>query len=320
MSNRQDFIDAINHRTTQQHVPLWELHFHLWKKFSQDRFVSGKDFLALGENEKQYAISSDAEIMVEIGEKLHFGGVSIPDMPWDCIYTLPQEYRVQLVSELKKRNPDFNVIAGAGGVLSMPSGSEGYEEFCYRLFDEPEQIDEKCETMFHNSLKVIDSLIDAGIDGFYIPADVADNRAPFFNGEQLERWYYPYLKKTVAYMKQKGKFAILHTDGNINTLLDNLLATGIDGLQAIDPVAGMDIVKVHEAWKGKACVCGNLDCGLMLNGTPDAVYEAAVQLLRSCKDGGDFIMGNSNAVAYETPVENYQAMIRAWEDYSSYNH
>ncbi len=66
------------------------------------------------------AIKINAGILKTVGEKLGFGCVSIPDAPWDCIYTLPQEYRCMLIRELKALSPDFCITAGCGGVISMP--------------------------------------------------------------------------------------------------------------------------------------------------------------------------------------------------------
>ena len=63
-------------------------------------------------------------------------------------------------------------------------------------------------------------------------------------------------------------------------------------------------------------VCGNLDCGLMLSGNPEQVYEKAVEIIEACKGKPGFIFGNSNAVAQETPLENYRAMLNAWRDHA----
>lgn len=310
MSNKQAFISALEHKKTGSRIPLWELHFHLWNKFDT-RFVTGPEFDRLPDEEKAEAIKINAHIMKEVGERLGFGCVSIPDAPWDCVYTLPQEYRCMLVCELKALSPDFCIIAGCGGVFSMPASADDYLNFCYWIIDEPEEVDVYCEKIYAEFELRAMELINAGVDAIYIPADIADNRTTFISRSQLERWYFPYLKRNVEFLHNHHIFAILHTDGNVNSILDALLDCNIDGLQAIDPIAGMNMVDVLNKFDGRAVACGNLDCGLMLSGTAEEVYESARQILRDCK-GKALVFGNSNAVVPETPVENYMAMHSAW--------
>ena len=68
----------------------------------------------------------------------------------------------------------------------------------------------------------------------------------------------------------------------------------------------------------RLCLCGNIDCGLLLTGTPDTLYAATRELLLSCKPAGAFALGASNAVQEEVPPQNYRAMIQAWRDFGKY--
>ncbi len=313
-SNKQLFLNALKNKTLGHKVPLWELHFHLWKQYDPS-FKTGPEFFALSDDEKIEAIKNDARIMKKVGEELGFGCVSIPDGPWDCIYTLHQEYRVMLIRELRALEPDFAIAAGCSGIINMPSSGDSYLDFCYWIMDEPEEVDEHCKKLFSNFTKSASELIDAGLDVIYMAADIADNRTTFFNREQLDRWYLPYLKKNVDFLHEKGVPAILHTDGNVNDILEDIRDSGVDGLQAIDPISGMSIENTLNIFGGKSAACGNLDCGLMLSGTPDEVYESAKSILLTNKNKPGFIFGNSNAVVIETPIENYLAMIKAWNDF-----
>ena len=317
MGRKEDFINVMSGKMPE-FVPLWELHFHLWANLSKGEFVSGRLFDALSESKKHTAIKRDAQIIVEIGERLGFGAVSIPDPPWDCIYTLPKEWRLELIRQIKKMNPDFCVLASCGGVISMPSSSDDYLNFSYKLFDEPEEIDCYCESIYQGFLIDSGNLLDAGIDGLYIAADIADNRTPFLNREQLNRWYFPYLQKSVEHLKKMGLYAILHCDGNISTLLEDIKESGIDAYQAVDPVAGMDILEVKRIFDGKVVVCGNFDCGLMLTGTTEEVYQNAADIVKKCKQDGAFVFGNSNAVDVRTPLDNYNAFLLAWRENGKY--
>lgn len=103
----------------------------------------------------------------------------------------------------------------------------------------------------------------------------------------------------------------MHTDGNINDAMPRLADSGINGIQALDSTANMDIISIQKQYCDKLCVCGNVDCGLMLTGNPDSVYDATRKLVIAMEDAPNFILGASNALQYSTPIENYKAMIAA---------
>jgi uroporphyrinogen decarboxylase len=146
-------------------------------------------------------------------------------------------------------------------------------------------------------------------------SDVADNHGPFFRPEQMDRFVLPYLREWSDSVHALGMASLLHSDGNLTRHLDALAATSLDALQAIDPVAGMDLLRSKEIVGDRLCLCGNVDCGLLVAGTPQAVYDATRELLASWGDRPGLVLGASNAVQRETPVENYRALVAAWREH-----
>ena len=134
----------------------------------------------------------------------------------------------------------------------------------------------------------------------------------------MDRWIYPYLRLWTEGIRATGLYSILHSDGELTPCMDKLAACGLNALQAIDSVAGMDIAATKAKVAGRLCLCGNVDCGLLLTGTPERVFEATKTLLLACKPGGDFVLGASNAVQPDVPAANYRAMIDAWKQFGAY--
>jgi uroporphyrinogen decarboxylase len=147
---------------------------------------------------------------------------------------------------------------------------------------------------------------------------MADNSGPFFRPEQMERWILPHLAEWSERVRGMGMYTILHSDGNLMPHLDAIAGTGIDALQAVDPVAGMDMRRAMDVAGDRLCLCGNIDCGLLLRGTPAEVRDATAHLLTSCRDGGGLVLGASNAVQPEVPMANYRAMISAWREHGRF--
>lgn len=297
-------------------VPLWELHFHMWNAFSKVPFVSGAEFMQLSSANRQYAIERNADIIVDVAQRLHMAAVSIPDAPWDCPYTLPNDSRIELIRQLKRRAPDFLIIAGCSGNISMPSTADGFVNFCYMLIDDPESVDKQCQRQYDNGCHLLNALAEAGVEAVYNAADMAANRGQFFSPQQMERFIWPYLERWNEYVRRNGVFSILHTDGNVEKLLTGYIKSGVQALQALDPISGMSLARSRAIVGDNMALCGNLDCSLMLAGSPESIYKNTYKLLLEDGMSGGMVLGCSNAVVIQTPRQNYEALLNAYNDWS----
>ena len=129
----------------------------------------------------------------------------------------------------------------------------------------------------------------------------------------LQRFVYPYLNRWVESIKDIGGYSILHSDGYILPYMDDIVASGVHALQAVDPTAGMDIYALQESYKGRLCLCGNMDNGLLVTADPENIYNAVCQLISACGPVGGYVFGCSNAVQTDVPAANYEAVVRAYQ-------
>jgi uroporphyrinogen decarboxylase len=324
MSRKQDFLSALTGRKPVDAVPIWELEFHAWEAISGRKLVLGAAYESLPPVARHDALARNADILISTSLELKFAALTVPGAFWDvapgelAFYCLPGDAPLRQLEVLAQAAPDeLALVANTGGVLGMP-GPDEFVEFCYQLYDEPEAIDRLAGRTLVEAIAKAQRLRAAGADAFFVAADMADSKGPFMKPGHRQRFVLPYLKRWVDAIHSLGTPAILHSDGNLNAMLDELAATGIDGLQALDPVAGMDIRQVQKRFNQQLCLCGNVDCGLLLTGSPESVYRAAQKLLIDCKGTGDFILGATNAVQPSVPTDNYLAMIEAWQEGGQY--
>lgn len=193
MSNKENARTALSCKVPAS-VPLWELHFHMWNDYSDEKTVFGAEYEALPDDKKDDALKRDAEIMAKVGEKIGFGAVSVPDMPWDCPYILPEQARLKLIRFLRELNPDFLVGGGNSCCLAVPESSE-YMEFSFMMYDNPDAVVERAENMLSGGLKQLKRMADAGAEFVYLPSDLGDARGPYFNNEQLDMFFVPFAQR-----------------------------------------------------------------------------------------------------------------------------
>lgn len=309
-------LDCLPHDT----IPFWELEFHLWDKFSGKPFYCGIDFTRLSAAQKEKALNTNAEVMVEAAQFLGFSALTVPGGYWElapgmpAYYWLPEEFRFRQVEILKRMIPgNINLVANSGGVLAMPDAAT-YVDFSCLLLENPEEIDRLAKSTLKNGLENVKRFTGLGVEVLLTASDLADNSGPYFDPEQLDRFILPNLQKWSEEVKISGGKSILHTDGNISLYLEKLAGSGVNAIQSIDPVAGMNLFETLEKVQGEICLCGNLDCGLLLTGTTGQVNSEIKNLLQKAKNYNGFVFGASNAVQQEVKKENYLSVAKAVND------
>ena len=120
-------------------------------------------------------------------------------------------------------------------------------------------------------------------------------------------------------LKRAGIKVIFHSDGNVMEILDDMIESGIDGLNPIEPIAGMDIAYLKKKYYKKLILVGNLDCSQILPlGTKEEVIEATKKCIRDASKGGGHFIGSSSEITPSTPLENILAFYRTIHEYGRY--
>jgi len=164
--------------------------------------------------------------------------------------------------------------------------------------------------------RIIRNAVRRGADVVVLGDDYADNSGPIMSPEILRRFILPRLKGVIDAIHEEGALAIKHTDGNIWKIIDMLVASGADGLNPIEPGAGMDIGEVKRRYGRRMCLVGNVDCGRLLSrGTAEEVRETVKATIEAAAPGGGFILSSSNSIHSSVKPENYLAMIKAAREF-----
>jgi len=316
---RLDFLDALDCKRLSGPTPWWEVEFHRWNAFSEQPLILGETFAALDAAGRETAIRQNAETFQQVLEKIPFSAITTPGGFWHsgpgqlAYFILPDDTRFRQLQAVKQLVGDrVALVAAEGGVIM---GAHYDPDFCESLFEEPEKIDQEVEARLVRGIENAKRWRDMGADAIYASSDIADNHGPFFNPEQMDRWILPAAERFAAAIKEMAMKPMLHSDGNLTSYVERLARTGLCGLQAIDTVAGMDLSDSLDKARGKMALIGNLDCGLLVAGTPEDVERTAFEMLQAHGTEPGWIFGATNAVQVEVPAENYRAVIRAMNRY-----
>ncbi len=120
-------------------------------------------------------------------------------------------------------------------------------------------------------------------------------------------------------MRRLGAPVIMHNDGKIWDVLDDLVATGVDGYHPVEKAAGMDLAAVKRRYAGRICPIGNINNKTtMVFGAPNDVRREAIACLRIAAPGGGYIMATDHSLHDDIPLENIQAYVEVAHQYGVY--
>jgi uroporphyrinogen decarboxylase len=161
--------------------------------------------------------------------------------------------------------------------------------------------------------------VRAGADIIMLGDDYAYNSGPMMSPKVFKEFIQPRLARAVQAVKEEGAFCVKHSDGNLWPILDMIVDTGVDAINPLEPVAGMDIAEVKKKYGQRVCLIGNIDCGDLLSHAPvEKVVNTVKETIRSAAPGGGYILSSSNTIHSSVKPENYQAMIVAAHQYGTY--
>jgi uroporphyrinogen decarboxylase len=243
-----------------------------------------------------YAISSPEELRAYQPDLLTDEHLQQHTVPW---------FR----RESARFHPHTMYVPGWGCGFHSTYGLMGQTLFSYAIYDDPASIERIIEAETENAVRAAQAITAAQIAPVYfIGDDIAYKHKLLFSPDFLRRTFIRSLRRCVEPAKAAGQKVIFHSDGYVMDVLDDMVDAGIDGLNPIEPIAGMDIGFLKRRYGKNLVLVGNVDCSQVLPlGTVDDVVRATKACLRDAGHGGGLLIGSSSEIVPSTPVENILA-------------
>ncbi len=146
------------------------------------------------------------------------------------------------------------------------------------------------------NLALARDLIEAGVDGLIIADDMAYERGLLFGPEITRGNLLPSLASQVEKIAPAGKPVFLHSDGNLNGIMAEIVSAGFNGLHCIDKNAGMDPLQLQQLYGANLCLWGSLGVtDLEEAHEPDRLASLADEINLLNRNKG-FILGTSSGL------------------------
>lgn len=251
--------------------------------------------------------------------------VEFPIKDWEDFknWTCPvadDPHRVQSIKDaIKMADGRIAVLGGVTGPFTILFMLMGMENACLCSLTEPD--------LFHAIMRVATdynktvglNLIEAGADAVIISEDLGYNTGTFLSPETTRTMVLPYVREMAEAYKKTGTRVMLHCDGNMNGIMDDLAHLGIDAWQPVERKGHNDLGFVKEHYGKILTPIGNVDSSTTLPfGTKEDVERQTIECMRVAGEGGGYILGSDHSLHDGIPVENIFTMIDTCHKYGEY--
>ncbi len=205
------------------------------------------------------------------------------------------------------------------GFFEIGCALRGMELYLMDLIECPEIIEALNEKILNLQMELYGLYLDACgefLDVIETGDDYGGSTGPLISPACFRRLIKPYRARLNAFIRQKAPHIRVfhHTCGNVRLLIPDLIEIGVDVLNPVQPVPGMEPARLAREFGRDICFHGAVDTIGTLRGSGDEVRRAARKL---CEDfaGASWIVAPANHLQDDIPAGNLVALFETVKDF-----
>ena len=235
--------------------------------------------------------------------------------PWEALAQLD----FTKIKEIKKYLPEgMKVIATAGKIFTLTWMLMGFNNFSTSLLLDEDLVADVFKKVADIQFKAMDTIFEMDhVGAVWATDDLAFGTGPMIAPQAFRDHVFPWYREIAARCHKNDLLFIMHSDGDLNLLMEDLIDLGVDLLQPIDPGC-MDIRKVKQEYGDRIAMAGNVSNEILRSGDPADVEALVKELLRDVAPGGGYCVGSGNSVPSWAKFENFMAMRETTLKYGAY--
>ncbi len=256
----------------------------------------------------------------DTGEEGYFIAISPLENDKDLdAYNWPDQHAPGLLDKAKQTiaqyGDEYFITPNFGWALFERAWSlRGLQNFMMDMALAPDFTGDLLERITEIQLVLIHRFIEAGVDGGYFGDDYGSQKNLLFSPKMWRTYIKPRLARLFEPFRERGLPIMMHSDGQIQQILPDLVEIGLTTLNPVQPEV-LDHQWLQERFGGSLAFYGGISTQTVLPyGTPDEVREATAACKRTlAPDGTGLLIAPSHRMMADIPLENVEAMLEGFK-------
>jgi uroporphyrinogen decarboxylase len=195
--------------------------------------------------------------------------------------------------------------------IEMGKDVLGHEIMLRSMIKHPEWIHDVFDTYTTVAIQLLDITEREGMvcDGAFVYGDIAYNAAPFMSPSHYREFVKPYHKRLFDAFHQRGMPVLLHSDGDIRLLLEDMMDAGVDAINPIEAKANMDVRELAPRYGERLGFCGNMDVRVLDTNDMEQIRHEVRSKLEAAMPYYGYMYHSDHSVPPGVTLETYQSLL-----------
>jgi uroporphyrinogen decarboxylase len=177
------------------------------------------------------------------------------------------------------------------------------------LAEQPDWVVDMYSHLLEVNLGILELVWDAGykFDCVSWPDDMGYKNNQFFSKRMYRKMSKPFHKRAIEWAHEKDIKTRLHSCGDINPFIPELIEVGLDAINPLEVKAGMDPVHLKKTYGDKIVLHGGINA--VLWDDPGAIEAELERLIPILKENGGYIFSSDHSVPNTVSLEAFRNIV-----------
>ena len=224
----------------------------------------------------------------------------------------PDQFDYTALPQQVKRFSECGLLYGFADIWERPALLRGLENMFIDMCERPDWVHflaRKFTDFYIEDYTRAAETTNGRIDMFLLISDLGSQKGPLISKKMFREFIAPYIREMCDCIHGLGAKVLYHSCGSIRTFISELIECGIDVLDPIQPLPGMEPELLKAEFGDRLAFHGGIDIQKILPlGTPQEVQRESHKYGEILGNGGGYILCPAHLFQPDIPPENVFAM------------
>jgi uroporphyrinogen decarboxylase len=204
------------------------------------------------------------------------------------------------------------IVWGPGGVLENMIGIVGFDRLCLMTVDDPDLLEDVSAAVGERLARYYElSARSHNVGALMVNDDWGFKTQTMLDPPNMRKYVIAWHAEIVRRIHATGKPAILHSCGNLEAVMDDIIdVCGYDAKHSWED-AIVSVEDAYEQYGERIAIMGGIDVDFLCRQEPALIYLRSRSMLERSGGRGGYALGSGNSLPDYVPTENALAMRRA---------
>ncbi|MGY5874239.1 MAG: uroporphyrinogen decarboxylase family protein [Candidatus Thorarchaeota archaeon] len=220
----------------------------------------------------------------------------------------------------EQMNNEILSVPAIGGMMEPSWEAFGIETFS-RILAKPKQAKKVFDDHGELALELVKILGDEGAELIIVWDDYGFKNGLFMSPKNYRTYVLPWLKRMCDEAHKRGSKILLHSDGDLMLIFDDIVDCGIDALHPIESTTAnpdYDIFKLNQKYGDRLTFVGNISPVMLATGKISEIEAYSKRMIRELAPDGGFFFSSGHSINPAVTVDRWEAVMRIREKYGDY--